>query len=393
MPKTVKDLIIEIRNASELIIDLAYSSVLYDAGDIAEEVLELETKFYELLNEIRTIATLSVRRVEDAKKVAAILQIANASQKMSSAAGDKSALVLRGYKLSKDIVKLILSHSEETILKITVPENSQIAGKTLGELRFQKVTGMRVIAIKRDLEWTFDVDKNTRIMKSDVLFIRGDPNMVPKLYEFVLGERRELETACELEIPELDRAVDALIEMKNLSELAVDLAYSSLIYDNEDVAVEVVNLESKVDNLKFEVERNILLASKKFEDPSNLILILEIAQSAEQIADGAREIAEVLLKRMELPPIFRDAMKRTDEVLSIVMVRNDSRLQGKTLGEARVETSTGMHVIAIKRKGEWITRPTANTRIFAEDILIAKGPRDGEKELVNLCSAITKQVP
>ncbi|MEM4524587.1 MAG: potassium channel protein, partial [Archaeoglobaceae archaeon] len=72
MPKTVKDLLIEIRNVTELIIDLAYSSVLYDAEDIAEEVLELEAKFYELLNEIRTLATLSVRRVEDARRIAAI---------------------------------------------------------------------------------------------------------------------------------------------------------------------------------------------------------------------------------------------------------------------------------------------------------------------------------
>lgn len=129
------------------------------------------------------------------------MQIASASQKMCGAAGDKSTLVLRNYKLSKDIVKLILSHSEETILKVTVPEISQIAGKTLGELRFQKVTGMRVIAIKRDLEWIFDVNRDTRIMKGDTLFVRGDPNMVPKVYEFVLGEKRELETASELEIP------------------------------------------------------------------------------------------------------------------------------------------------------------------------------------------------
>ncbi|MEM4524721.1 MAG: TrkA C-terminal domain-containing protein, partial [Archaeoglobaceae archaeon] len=326
-------------------------------------------------------------------RIAAILQIANASQKMSSAAGDKATLVLRNYKLEKDIIKLILSHSEETILKLVVPEYSQISGKTLGELKFQKVTGMRVIAIRRDLEWIFDVNKNTKILKGDTIFVRGDPNMAPKVYEFVLGERRELETALELEIPELDKAVDVLVEMKNLSELAVDLAYSSLIYGNEDVALEVVYLESLVDNLKFEVEKNILLASKKFEDPSTLIPILELAHSAEQIADGAREIAEVLLKKMELPSIFKEAMRKTNEVLTIVTVCENSTLEGKTLGEAKVETNTGMHVIAIKRRGEWITRPTANTKIFAGDVLIAKGPIDGEKELLNLCSAIKKQVP
>jgi uncharacterized protein with PhoU and TrkA domain len=392
MPKTVKDLLIEIRNATELIIDLAYSSILYDAEDIAEEVIELEGKFYELLNEIRTLAALSARRLEDAKRMVAIMQIASASQKISSAAGDKSTLVLRNYKLSKDIVKLILSRSEETILKISVPENSQVAGKTLGELRFQKMTGMRVIAIKRDLEWIFDVNRDVILMKGDILFVRGDPNMVPKVYELVLGERRELETVCCLEIPELDKAVDALIEMKNLSELAVDLAYSSLIYENYDVAFEVVYIENLLDNLKFEVERNILLASRKFEDPSVLIPILELAHSAEQIADGAREIAEVLLKKMELPAVFREAMRKTDEVLTMVTVCENSNLQGKTLGEARVETNTGMHVVAVKRRGEWITRPTASTRIFAGDILIAKGPKDGESELINLCSAIEKRV-
>ncbi|MEM2176229.1 MAG: TrkA C-terminal domain-containing protein [Archaeoglobaceae archaeon] len=388
MPKTVKDLLIEVRDTSELIIDLAYSSVLYDAEDIAEEVLELEARFNELLNEIRTIASLSVRRVEEAKKIAAILQVANAGQKISSAAGDTAALVLRGYKLPKDIVSLILSHSEETIIRATVPENSIVSGKTLKETRFQKLTGMRIIAIKRDLEWIFDVHRDTRLMKGDIIFVRGDPNMVSKLYEVVFGEKKELELTTELEIPELDRAVDLLIEMKNLSELAVDLAYSSLIYGNEDVALEVIYLESLVDNFKFEIERLILLVSKKMEDPSMLIPIIEIAHCAEQIADGAREMAEVLLRKIELPKIFKEAMRKTDEVLTMVHVSSDSPLHNKTVGEARIETNTGMHVIAVKRNREWITRPTANTRILSGDILIAKGPRDGEKELINLCSAV-----
>lgn len=391
MPKTVKDLLIEVRDTSELIIDLAYSSVLYDAEDIAEEVLELEARFNELLNEIRTIASLSVRRVEEAKKIAAILQIANAGQKISSAAGDTAALVLRGYKLPKDIVNLILSHSEETIIRAAVPENSIVSEKTLKETRFQKLTGMRIIAIKRDLEWIFNVNRDTRLMKGDIIFVRGDPNMVPKFYEVVFGERKELEFITELEIPELDRAVDLLIEMKNLSELAVDLAYSSLIYGNEDVALEVVYLESLVDNLKFEIERLILVASKKLEDPSIFIPIIEIAHCAEEIADGAREMAEVLLRKIELPQIFKDAMRRTDEVLTMVHVTSDSPLHNKTVGETRIETNTGMHIIAVKRNREWITRPTANTRIFSGDILIAKGPRDGEKELINLCCAVKQQ--
>ncbi|MEM1671910.1 MAG: TrkA C-terminal domain-containing protein [Archaeoglobaceae archaeon] len=390
MPKTVKDLLVEIRNTSELVIDLAYSSVIYDVEDVAEEVLELEAKFVDLIKEIRKIAALSVRHIRETEKVASILQIASAGYKMSSAAGDISSLVLRGYKLPKNIVNLILAHSEETIVKVTVPENSPVVGKSLGEVMFQKVTGMRVIAIKRDLQWIFDVDRDTRIMKGDVLFVRGDPNSVPRLYEFVLNETREIGIASELEIPELDRAVDLLIEMKNLSELAVDLAYSSLIYGNEDVALEVVYIESVLDNMKFEVEKLILSASKKFDDPSILIPIIEIVHCSEQIADSAREIAEILLNKMELPEVFKDAMRKTGEILIMVNVDKDSPLTNKTLKETRVESNTGMHIIAIKRRNEWITRPTASTAIHAGDILIAKGPRESEIEFLNLCCS-TKQ--
>jgi uncharacterized protein with PhoU and TrkA domain len=89
---------------------------------------------------------------------------------------------------------------------------------------------------------------------------------------------------------------------------------------------------------------------------------------------------------MEIPAIFREAMREADEVLTLITVGKDSPLNGKTLGEARVESNTGMHVVAIKRKNDWITRPTANTRILSGDILIAKGTREGESELLKLCS-------
>ena len=58
--------------------------------------------------------------------------------------------------------------------------------------------------------------------------------------------------------------MDTLVEVKNLSELAVDLAYSSLIYGNEDIALEVVYLEERIDNMKFEIEKLILESSKHF---------------------------------------------------------------------------------------------------------------------------------
>ncbi|MET1124088.1 MAG: TrkA C-terminal domain-containing protein [Archaeoglobaceae archaeon] len=386
MPRTVKDLLVEIKDTSELMVDLAYSAILYDNEDIAEEVLELEARVNELLKQIRVVSILAARRIEEAEKVATILQVANAGQKISSAAADISTLVLRGYKLSKDIVNLILYHSEETVVKVEVPEDSEIAGKTLGEAHLHTRTGMRVIAVKRGFNWLFDPNRDTRILKGDVLFARGDPAMLPVFYEVVANKKLgELKKPEEIELEELDRAVDMLIEMKNLSELAVDLAYSSLLYNNEELALEVSYLEENIDNMKFEVERLVLESSKKFEDLQSLVAIVEIAHCSEQIADAAREIAVVLLDRAEIPEIFKEAMRKTDEVIVMLNVDEKSPIAGKTLGEAKVETNTGMHVVAVKRGNSWITKPTASTKILPGDIIIAKGTREGEKALLELC--------
>ncbi|WP_202319268.1 potassium channel family protein [Archaeoglobus neptunius] len=389
MPRTVKDLLVDIKDTTELMVDLAYSAILYNNEDIAEEVLELESRVLDLLKQIRVVSVLAARRVEDAEKVSSILTIANAGQKISSAAGDISSLVLRGFKLSEEIVKLILYHSEETVVRVRVPEDSDITGKTLGELKLHTKTGMRIIAIKRGFSWIFNPDRDTIVYKEDLIFARGDPSAVPKFYEYVTGKPvPATPEPQDIQIEELDRAVDMVIEMKNLSELAIDLAYSSLIYGNDEIALEVVYLEEIIDNMKFEIQRNILLCSKYFdrEQLKPLMSIIEIAYSSEQIADAARDISEILLDKMDVPAIFKAAMRETDEVLTLVTVSENSPLHGKTLGEARVESNTGMHVIAIKRKNDWITKPTANTKIFSGDLLIAKGTREGESELLKLCS-------
>ena len=389
MPRTVKDLLVDIRDTTELMVDLAYSAILYNNEDIAEEVLELESKVLDLLKQIRVVSVLAARRVEDAEKVSSILHIANAGQKISSAAGDISSLVLRGFKLSDDIVNLILYHSEETVVRVKVPEDSEIAGKTLGEVRLHTRTGMRVIAIKRGFSWIFNPDRDTVVYKDDLLFARGDPYAVPRFYEVVTGKVVPMPPEPEdIKIEELDRAVDLLIEMKNLSELAVDLSYSSLLYGNSDIALEVVYLEEIMDNMKFEIEKNVLKCSSHFteEQLKPLMSIIEIAYCSELIADAARDISEVLLDKMDIPAIFKEAMRETNEVLTLISVSENSPLNGKTLGEARVESNTGMHVVAIKRKNEWITKPTANTKIYSGDLLIAKGTREGEQELLKLCS-------
>jgi len=186
-----------------------------------------------------------------------------------------------------------------------------------------------------------------------------------------------------------------LIEMKDLSELALDLGYSSILYYNEDIAQEVYYLEEKIDNLKIELQKWVLKTVRTLSEDESFLLIplLDIAYSSEVIADAAKSIAGIVINKLEIHPIFRDVMRGGDEIITIVEVKELCELDGKTLGEAKVETRTGMHIIAIKRDNKWITKPKANTRVFAGDILFAKGTREGEELLKKLClTALQKQV-
>src|SRR4029077_8756885 len=71
-------------------------------------------------------------------------------------------------------------------------------------------------------------------------------------------------------LSELDRAVDILIELKDLAEAAVGLAYSSLLFNNRALAAEVGALEARSDQLHDQLESWVLRAAPEARDPDEL---------------------------------------------------------------------------------------------------------------------------
>lgn len=51
---------------------------------------------------------------------------------------------------------------------------------------------------------------------------------------------------------------ETLIQMKDISELMIDLAYSSALFNNKELAEEVMALESKVDDLVYLLIMNLM---------------------------------------------------------------------------------------------------------------------------------------
>ncbi len=174
---------------------------------------------------------------------------------------------------------------------------------------------------------------------------------------------------------------DILLEMKDTSELMIDLAYSALLYDNEEIARHVIELEERVDDWDEEVQQKAIERALEDRDVQKALVFIRLANSIESIADGAVLIADVVLRDIETHPVVAAALKESDAAIATVTVPPISPAAGKSLGELKIASETGMWIIAIRRGEGWTYGPDENARVEEGDLLIARGPVEGEKEL------------
>jgi uncharacterized protein with PhoU and TrkA domain len=184
---------------------------------------------------------------------------------------------------------------------------------------------------------------------------------------------------------QFEEIVERMVELKDTSELMVDLAYSALMLNSRELAEEVQRLEEYVDELHTRFELLALKSDFKKEEASGFLGLIRIGVATEKIADAAEEMANVVLRGIEPHPVLKLAIKEAQETVAQACVTSDSSLVGKSLKEARVHEETGMWILDIKR-GEKPIRPKGDTRIEAGDVLIASGYAKGVDALRKLAS-------
>jgi uncharacterized protein with PhoU and TrkA domain len=182
-----------------------------------------------------------------------------------------------------------------------------------------------------------------------------------------------------------EEIVARFVELKNTSELMIDLAYSSLMLNSKDIAEEVERLEEYVDKLHTDFELLALTSDFKKEEASGFLGLIRLGVATERIADAASEMAEVVLRGIEPHPVLKLAIREAEETVTQARVTEGSLLIDKTLKEARVPEETGMWILAIKR-GEKSLRPKPDIEIQLGDVLLASGYAEGVEDLKKLAS-------
>ncbi|MGA2386008.1 MAG: TrkA C-terminal domain-containing protein [Candidatus Bathyarchaeia archaeon] len=380
-PIAVRELLLEMKNLSELMIDLAYSAALYNDKDLAEDVLALERRVDTLAYLLEMEIMVASRNPKEAEEMVGISRVASATDKISDAAADIAAIVTRNIGVHP-IVGKFFEKVEERLMEVTVKPNSTIVEKTIRELKLAPRMGVDIIAIRRNKDWILDPKSEERIFQGDVLITRGAPTGIEAFKDLAQGELAKLNVEERARFEEIGTR---FVELKDTSELMLDLAYSSLMLNSKELAEEVERLEEMVDQLHTEFELLALKSDFKKEEASGFLGLIRLGVATEKIADAAADIAEVVLRGIEPHPILKLTIKEANETVTQACVTADSPLVNKTLKEARVHEESGMWVLVIKR-GEKCLRPRADSRIQVGDVLVASGYAEGADDLKKLAS-------
>ena len=340
----------------------------------------------EHLRRLRQMAMLAARSPEDADGMAGVLWIAGAIENIGDAASDIARVVAARLGIP-DALRPDLRHADEMTGRVRVRDDAPAAGRTLRDLSLPTETGMWVIAIRSGLDWEFDPGPDDTVSVGDVLLVRG-PEEGLDLVREVVGAPA-LPAAPDDDTPplsELDRAVDILVEMKDLAEAAVGLAYASLLFNNRALAAEVSAMESRSDTLHDELESWVLRAAPEARHPDELRGLLRLASASEYICDAARDMTWYVERGEPLHPVVQMALEETEETSAETVIEAGAIAGGRSLRDLRLETETGMFVLAIQRGSRWIYRPRAGFVLAEGDRLISVGPEEGGDELLALCA-------
>ena len=169
---------------------------------------------------------------------------------------------------------------------------------------------------------------------------------------------------------------ETLVQMKDISEIMIDLAYSAAVMDNKALAEEVVQLEKRMDDLVYVLNMNLMLSARDSKDAEALAGVQRVGALTNVISDAAGDIAALVLRGIKIHPVVREVFERTEENLEHANIVEGSIIEGKSVDELHLARKIGADIIAIKRGEHWFINPGKEI-LMPEDVILARGTQEG----------------
>ncbi|MCR8453824.1 MAG: hypothetical protein NDP13_02410 [Crenarchaeota archaeon] len=164
---------------------------------------------------------------------------------------------------------------------------------------------------------------------------------------------------------------ELLVQIKDLVEIQLDLAYSAVIYDDKEAAQKALELESKIAEYLGYVIMRAVMAGRGMNLAEKMYALILFASALEDISEAAADISKLAIEGVPLGSAFKEALLRADEVTIRIKVLNKEAFKMRI---DQIEQQTGMRVVAVKRAKHWILNPQSNFEIWCDDVLYLTGP-------------------
>ena len=166
------DLLVEMKNASEVAVGLAYSAILFHDKGLAAEVSSIEDTTDEMHHELERWVLRAVGEGADPDELRGLLHLAFASERIADAAQEMTWIVEREED-PHPIIAEALAETDEIVAEVIISEGSSAAGRSLRALSLRTETGMDVLAIQRGGRWIYRPRGSTSLQAGDRILAVG----------------------------------------------------------------------------------------------------------------------------------------------------------------------------------------------------------------------------
>ncbi|MDX1620105.1 MAG: TrkA C-terminal domain-containing protein [Nitriliruptorales bacterium] len=184
------DLVIELKNSSEIAVGLAYSAILLRDPNLAVEVSRIEDNSDDLYHGLERWVLRAAAEMDDPEDLRGLIHLASASERIVDAAQSMTR-VIETEEAPHPVITQALSEADEIVADALVAEGSPADGKTLGELGIHTQTGMEVLAIERSERWIYRPRSGRQLVAGDRLLAIGPEEGAPRLRELTGDHRPE----------------------------------------------------------------------------------------------------------------------------------------------------------------------------------------------------------
>lgn len=182
------DLVVELKNTSEIAVGLAYSAILLRDRKLATEVSVIEEASDDLYHELEGWVLRAAAEVQDPNALRGLIHISAASERIVDAAKSMTRLI-ESDEPPHPIIAQALAEADEIVVEAIVGEGARAGGRLLGELRIHTDTGMEVLAIQRGSRWVYQPRSTRKLVAGDRLLAIGPEEGAAKL-RALCGDRR-----------------------------------------------------------------------------------------------------------------------------------------------------------------------------------------------------------